>query len=434
MGDDADGRRGGAGAPWPRWLRWAAVGVALAAVLALVWTGTRGGPGSSGASPDRRGAPGADVERASPNTPGRVGFDVSVPSAILIDAGTGQVLFEKGADEPVHPASIVKVMTMLVTMDAVKAGHVSLDDPVRISKEAASMGGSQVYLAAGETWSLEQLMEALAIASANDAAVAIAEHVAGTEGAFVALMNRRAQELGLKATRFVNAHGLPQEGGDDANVTTAREIAIMARELVTRYPEVLRWTSIRSRVFREQPRFVMTNTNRLVGAVPGVDGLKTGFTSQAGYSVVATAERDGRRLIAVVMRADSDDARVEQASRLLEFGFRAFRPVVLALPDEQVGELRLRGGQPERVPVTASRMLYVLTLGGDRRGVTRSVLFRPALAPPIEKGQAVGWVVGQIDGREAARVEALAGASVEPVSGPARLWRWVRDAVRSVLP
>lgn len=398
--------------------------------MGLLLTGSRSERGT-GAS-DRQGVEGADVERASPNTPDRLGFDVAAPAAILVDAGNGQVLFEKEADQPLHPASIVKVMTMLVAMDAVKAGHVSLDDPVRISREAEAMGGSQVYLAAGETWSLEQLLEAVAIASANDAAVAVAEHVAGTEGAFVALMNRRARDLGLERTRFVNSHGLPQDGGEDANLTTAREVAIMARELVTRHPEVLRWTSIRTKVFREQPRFVMVNTNRLVGAVPGVDGLKTGFTNQAGYSVVATAERAERRLIAVVMRTDSDETRVEQTSRLLEFGFRAFRPVVLAIPGEQVGEVRVRGGQPARLPVRAGTMLYVLTLGGDPRGVTRGLVVRDDLAPPIEEGQAVGWVLGEVDGREVARAEAVAGASVAPSSGAARLWQWIRDLVGSV--
>lgn len=417
-----------------RWLRLAVLVVGLLVITGFVLTRTRGGPGVGPGGPERQGAPGADVQGPTANTPARLGFDVQAPSAILVDAGTGQVLFEKNADEPVHPASIVKIMTMLVTMDAVKAGHVSLDDRVRISRAAEAMGGSQVYLAAGETWTLEQLLEAVAIASANDASVAIAEHVAGTEGAFVELMNRRARDLGMKATRFVNSHGLPPPEGEAPNITTARDIAIMSRALVTQYPEVLEWTSIRSKVFREQPRFVMINTNRLVGTVPGVDGLKTGHTAEAGFSLAATAEREGRRLIAVVMRTDSDEARVEQGSRLLEFGFRAFRPVVVALADEQVGELRLRSGQPEVVPVRAARTLYVLTLGGDRRGVTRSVVFRDNLTPPIEKGQRVGWVVGRLNGQEVARVEAVAAASMRPVSGAARFWRWLRDLVGAVVP
>lgn len=417
-----------------KWVRLAALGAGLLAVVALVLTGTRGGPGPAPGSPDRRGAPGASVQGPTGNTPAQLGFDVQAPSAILVDAGTGQVLFEKNADEPVHPASIVKIMTMLVTMDAVKAGHVSLQDRVRVSRAAEAMGGSQVYLVAGETWTLEQLLEAVAIASANDASVAIAEHVAGTEAAFVELMNRKARDLGMKATRFVNSHGLPPAEGEDPNITTARDIAIMARALVTQYPEVLRWTSIRSKVFREQPRFVMINTNRMVGTVEGVDGLKTGHTSEAGFSLAATAQRDGRRLIAVLMRTDSDEARVEQATRLLEFGFRAYRPVVVALADERVGELRLRSAQPEAVPVRAAGTLYVLTLGGDRRGVTRTVVFRENLAPPIEKGQPVGWVVGQLDGREVARVEAVAGEAMRPVSGAARFWRWLRDLVGAVMP
>lgn len=433
-GRDGGGGRGpdGAGGLHSGWMRLAALAVGLLAVGTLVLLGTRGKPASP-PGPGRGGSAAGGVQGPTQNTPERLGFDVKVPSAILVDAGTGQVLFEKNADEPVHPASIVKIMTMLVTMDAVKAGHVRLDDRVRVSRAAEAMGGSQVYLAAGETWTLEQLLEAIAIASANDASVAVAEHVAGTEAAFVELMNRKAQDLGMTATRFVNSHGLPPEAGEDPNITTARDIAVMARALVTQYPEVLRWTSIRSKVFREQPRFVMYNTNRLVGSVEGVDGIKTGHTSEAGFSLAVTAQRDGRRLIAALMRADSDETRVEQAAQLLEFGFRAFRPVVVALADERVGELRLRSGQPEAVPVRAASTLYVLTLGGDRRGVERSVVFRENLAPPIEKGQSVGWVVGELDGREVARVEAVAAEAMRPVAGAARLWRWLRDLVGAVV-
>ncbi|MEW6044963.1 MAG: D-alanyl-D-alanine carboxypeptidase family protein [Bacillota bacterium] len=418
------------------WVRLTATVVALGAAAALWLTGggTGRAPGRGTVSGEPGREPEAGVQSATRNTPDRLGFDVAAPAAILIDGDTGQVLFEKNADMPVHPASIVKIMTMLVTMDAVKRGHVSLNDPVRISRAAEAMGGSQVYLVAGETWRLEQLMEALAIASANDAAVAIAEHVAGTEAAFVELMNRRAQELGMRDTRFTNSHGLPPEQGEDPNITTARDIAIMSKALVSEHPEVLTWTSIREKVFREQPRFVMFNTNRLVGTVEGVDGLKTGHTADAGFSLAATASRDGRRLIAALMKMDSDQTRVDQASRLLEFGFRAYRPVVVALADEKVGELRLRSGQPEAVPVRATRTLHVLTLGGDPKGVSRRLVFRDNVAPPITKGQQVGWVVAELDGREVARVPVSAGASVRPVSGATRLWRWLRDVVGVVIP
>ncbi|MBE3599577.1 MAG: D-alanyl-D-alanine carboxypeptidase [Limnochordaceae bacterium] len=365
--------------------------------------------------------------------PQEVGFDVNAPAAILIDAETGQVLFEKSADTTVHPASIAKIMTMLVTMDAVKQGYVSLKDPVRVSRNAEAMGGSQVYLVAGETFPLEKMMRAIAIASANDAAVAVAEHVAGTVGAFVTLMNQKAKDLGMTHTHFVNPDGLPPDTGPDPNVTTAREVAIMARALITQYPEVLQWTSVRRETFRENPLLIMDNTNHLLGAIEGVDGLKTGYTTDAGYSVAATAQRDGRRLVAVVMKTDSDQTRVSQTASLLEFGFRAYRPAVAALAEEKVGELRLRGAQPGAVPVKAARTLTVLTLGGRSDGLTRQVVWKPGLKPPIPEGQEVGWVVASMKGTPLARVPVVTTGAVRPASGLSRLWIWLRDLVSGVV-
>ena len=413
----------------PRRARLAAVaGLAVAVLLTLM---VRANVGRTPA----RGGQGAPPQELGPaHAPAAVGFDVNVPVAFLMDAETGQVLFAKEADRPVHPASIVKVMTLLVALDAVERGLVSLDDPVRVSREAEAMGGSQVYLAQGEVFPLEKLLRAVAIASANDAAVAVAEHVAGTEGAFVALMNRRAQEIGARSTRFTNVHGLPPDGGQDANLTTARDIAIMARELVRRHPQVLEWTSVRREVFRERPLFYLDNTNHLIGRYPGADGLKTGYTSEAGYSVVATAQQNGRRLIAVVMQADSDATRVAQTERLLDFGFRAYRPVVVALEGERVGTLRLRTAQPESVPVRAARTLRVFTFGGESRGVTRRVELREGLQPPIRQGQEVGWVVGEVSGQPVARVPVVAEQAMGRASAGRQLWRWLRDAVGALLP
>lgn len=411
----------------PRWFTIGVVGVAALAALA-VWRIAQGGRGAP--APPAPAAPEAESDtRSLPAgpSPQSLGFDVSAPAAILVDAATGQVLLDKNADEIVHPASIAKVMTLLVTMDAVKRGFVSLDDPVRVSRNAEAMGGSQVYLASGEVFSLEKLLRAIAIASANDAAVAVAEHVAGTASAFVELMNRKAQDLGMTRTRFVNPDGLPPDTGPDPNVTTAREIAIMARALLDQYPEVLQWTSVRREVFRENPRFVMDNTNRMVGLVDGVDGLKTGFTNDAGYSVVVTAQREGRRLIAVVMKTESDQARVTQATSLLEFGFRAYRPAVVALAGEKVGELRVPTGQPERVAVKAASGLTVLTLGGQTRDLTRQVIWREDLAPPLAQGQQVGWVEARVAGKPAGRVSVVTSEAVRPVTGLSRVWRWLTN-------
>ena len=407
--------------------------LALAALglLALGALAVRAGLGGPSTEPD---GPTAPADRAGVVTPAVAGFDVAVPSAFLMDAETGQVLFAKDPDRQVPPASLVKVMTLLVALDAVERGLVALDDPVRISREAEAMGGSQVYLAQGERFTLEKLLRAVAIASANDASVAVAEHVAGTEGAFVALMNRRAQELGATGTRFTNSHGLSPSEGEDPNLTTARDVALMARELIHRHPQVLQWTAVRRELFRERPPFYLQNTNGLIGRYPGADGLKTGFTSEAGYSLVATAEQNGRRLIAVVLQATSDPERVAQAERLLDFGFRAYRPVVVALEGERVGELRLRSGQPEAVPVSAARTLRVLTIGGESRGVSRRVEFREGLQPPVTRGQQVGWVVGLVGDQEVARVPAVAEGAMGRASAGRRLWRWLRDAVSALVP
>ncbi len=405
------------------------VAAAIMLLLLGVWVWRPGGEqGPAGAPQDDEAA------RAGPPAEQVPGFDVEAPVAILVDAETGQVLYAKDPDAPMHPASLVKVMTLLVALDAVEQKFASLDDRVRASAHAEAMGGSQVYLSQGEVHTLEKLLRAIAIASANDASVAVAEHIAGTEAAFVRMMNRRARELGMTGTTFVNSHGLPPEAGQDPNLTTARDVATMSRELIRRHPVVLEWSSVRREVFRERPRFVLENTNRLIGTYEGADGLKTGFTQDAGYSLAATASRDGRRLIAVVMGASSDEARVLQAQRLLDLGFRAYRPVTVALEGEKVGTLRLRTGQPEAVAVRAAQTLRVLTLGGDTSGVSRRVEFRQGLAPPVKEGEAVGWVVALLHGQEVARAPVLSERAMGRASGLTAFGRWLRNLLGALVP
>jgi len=240
-------------------------------------------------------------------------------AALVMDGDTGKVLFEEHADMLVYPASVLKLMDLLVILEHIEQKKVGLDDMVQVSAEAAHMGGSQVYLDAVEQFSVEDLLYALAVQSANDAAVALAGHVAGSTEAFVGLMNRRAQELGMKSSHFYSVHGLPPAKGQKPDETTARDLAILSRELVKR-PQIFTYTGTRERPFRDG-KFIMRNHNHLLGLVDGCDGFKTGYFQAAGFSIVATAKRDGVRIVAIVMGSKDRKIRDAKAAELLAKGF-----------------------------------------------------------------------------------------------------------------
>lgn len=254
--------------------------------------------------------------------------------AIVLDADTGQVIFEENADAVGYPASVLKLMDLLIILEKVKQGALKLEDPVPVTAEASKMGGSQVYLAEKEVFSLDEMLYAIMIQSANDAATALAIKVGGSKDGFIQLMNEKAKALGMTRTKFTSVHGLPPSAGSglEADVTTARDLGILARELCN-YPEVFRYTSTQVRWFRNNT-FEMRNHNKLLGAVEGVDGFKTGFFAAAGFSIVATAKREGVRIIAVVMGSQSRQVRDAKASELLAKGFLAVprRPAVASAP------------------------------------------------------------------------------------------------------
>lgn len=354
-------------------------------------------------------------------------FDVAARAAILIDANTGQVLFEKNADQPYEPASLVKIMTLLVAMDAVKAGKVSLDDPVRTSRRAASIGGSQVYLAEGETHSLEKMLKAVAIASGNDASVAVAEFIAGTEAAFTQLMNERARQLGMTNSYFANADGLPPEAGERPSMASARDIALAAQALIREHPQVLAWTSTVMETFRENPLFILYNTNGLVGKYPGLDGLKTGHTEAAGWCLAATAVRGQVRLISVVMGTDSRAAREEQTRALLDHGFNRFVPVLAGEGD--VGTVKVPTAAVEQVPVAVAAPVWVHTPRGENLPLTTRIVPKANLAAPIAKGQEIGEMVVLLGDREVVRTPVYAASDVERAGLLVRAWRSLRDFV-----
>ena len=238
--------------------------------------------------------------------------------AIVLDANTGAVLFEDGADRPGYPASMLKLMDLFIVLDRVKQGSVRLEDPVLITKEVSSIGGSQVYLDPREKFTVEELVYALMIQSANDAAMALALHVAGTRDGFVRMMNEKAKELGLSpVTQFQSPHGLPPGAGQRPDITTPRDFAKLCLALIRAHPETLKYTSETFRVFRQEPLFEMRTHNRLLGNVPGCDGLKTGYFTDAGFSIAATVQRDGARVIAVVMGSVDRKVRDAKATELL---------------------------------------------------------------------------------------------------------------------
>lgn len=362
-----------------------------------------------------------------------VAFDIPAESAILISAESGQVLFAKNETKPLPPASLTKIMTMLLAMEAVDRGVARLEDAVPISRYASSMGGSQVFLSPDEKFTLGELLEAVAIASGNDASVAVAEHLAGTEANFVERMNQRAKELGMKDTVFANASGLPTPEGETACITTAHDVAIMAREIIVRFPKVLEWTSIWQKNFRHEPRpFVLTNTNRLIRTYPGADGLKTGHTEAAGFCLAATAKRDDVRLISVVMRTESDTARLEQTTRVLDYGFRAFEQVFAVVAGENVGLVPVPEGRKEEVAALAQGDLKLMALRGSQSELKRELKPLPDLKAPVTKGQVIGDLVVTLRDEALGSVPVVAAEDVPRANLLIRLFRWVRDFFRGI--
>ena len=255
-----------------------------------------------------------------PISAGAIELEVAGKSAVLMDAATGTVLYEKNAHEKLAPASVTKVMTMLLIMEAVDSGKIAMTDTVTASETAAAKGGSQIYLKVGETMTVSDMLKSIAVSSANDCACAMAEHLSGSEAAFVEAMNQRAKELGMNDTNFVNCTGLDDDPGAEAHRTSAYDIALMSRELLKNHPDIRKFTTIWMDTVRDGA-FGLSNTNKLVRFYPGATGLKTGFTSGAGYCLSATAERDGMELIAVVMGAESSNVRNTACKQLLDYGF-----------------------------------------------------------------------------------------------------------------
>lgn len=340
---------------------------------------------------------------------------VSAPSVLLMEASTGQIIYEQNGTERRCPASITKIMTLLLTFEQIDAGKVKPDDTVTVSEYASSMGGSQVYLEAGETQTLDTMIKCIAVASGNDASVAVAEYLAGSEEAFVGMMNEKAVELGMEDTHFEDCCGLTNS---DNHYTSARDVAIMSRELITKHPKIFDYTQIWMEDITHVTRrgsstFGLTSTNKLLKQYQWTTGLKTGSTAKAKYCISATARKDGIDLIAVVMGAPDYKVRFQDAQTLLSYGFSVCS---LYVDDNQepLPGLSLQGGIQEQVPIRyQSEFRYLDTAGNPVDQIERIVELPESVKAPVEQGEMAGRVRYLLNGEEIGAVPIVYEQSVE---------------------
>ena len=335
--------------------------------------------------------------------------EISSPSAVLMDANSGKILFEKNAHEQRPCASITKVMTLLLVMEALDAGKIHMDDVVTTSAHAASMGGSDIWLEEGEQMTVDEMIKATAVASANDAAVALAEFISGTEDDFVRMMNARAKELGMGDTTFMNCNGLDEEG----HITSAYDVALMSQELI-KHDEIFDYTSIWLDHLRGGETQIV-NTNKLLKTYDGITGLKTGTTGDAGSCISATAERNGLSLIAVVLGAGSGTERFKDAATLLDYGFANFETAELSLSDE-LYPIAVEGGMSDKVGLSCEGVGYVTLPKGQLDSVERTLDIAESVEAPVEKGQKVGTLRFSQDGSELASFDVTTADSVDKKS------------------
>ena len=347
----------------------------------------------------------------------RADLELASPSVVLMESSTGQILYEKNADEQRSPASITKIMTLILIFDELEKGTLELTDQVTTSAHAKSMGGSQVFLEEGEQQSVETLIKCIVIASGNDASVTMAEHIAGSEPEFVSRMNARAKELGMELTNFEDCCGLTDSSN---HYTTAHDVALMSRELITHYPQILNYSSIWmediTHVTRQGSKpFTLSNTNKLVRSYEGCIGLKTGSTSTAKYCVSAVAERDGIRMLAVVMGAPDYKVRFSDAASMLNYGFGICKLYVDENQNQDgLDRIEVKGGTEKRVSCTyESEFRYLDTEGKALDQIEKVIQVPKHVKAPVKKGERAGKAVYTLDGKEIGSVNLLYGEDVE---------------------
>ena len=337
-------------------------------------------------------------------------FEINAKSAVLMEASTGQVLYEKNAHEKLPPASVTKVMTMMLIMEALESEKIALDDVATCSEYASSMGGSQIYLAAGEKMSVEELLKAIAVASGNDASVAMAEHIHGSEEAFVKAMNDKAKALGMNNTNFVNCNGLDAE----EHYTTAYDIALMSRELL-KYPKIHDYLTTWMDSLRDG-QFGLANTNKLIRFYEGATGIKTGSTSKALFCLAASAKRNDMHLIASIMAASTSQDRFGYASKLMDHGFANYAVVPGVKKGEDVGEIEVLKGIIPNIKLEAQSGFEMLVEKGKENQVEKIVNISENVLAPVDKGQKVGEIKFELDGKELGRVNVITSELVKKIT------------------
>ena len=352
-------------------------------------------------------------------------LEVEAKSALLMDVATGTILFEQNSHEPLAPASVTKVMTMLLIMEAIDSGKISWGDSVTTSEAAAAKGGSQVFLKVGESMTVEDMIKSIAVSSANDCACAMAEHLAGSEAAFVETMNARAKELGMNDTNFVNCTGL-DDGEDAANHrTSAHDIALMSRELLKNHPDITKFTTSWMDSIRNG-EFGLSNTNKMVRFYNGCTGLKTGFTRGAGYCLSASAEREGLQLIAVVMGCETTQKRFAACKSMLDYGFANYALIQPELPENATVPVKL--GITDSVKAVPANDGQMLIDKGQKSTVTTEVVLDEEVTAPVSQGQRLGTMTIKAGEQILAEIPMVAEAGVEKLT----FWQMYKKLLRKV--
>lgn len=347
-------------------------------------------------------------------------------SAVLMDADTGTVIYEKNSHEKLPPASITKVMTMLLVMEAIEQKKLKLTDSVTVSENASSKGGSQIFLEPGETMTVHDMLKGVAVGSANDASVALAEHIGGTEENFVAMMNTRAEQLGLKNTKFQNPNGLPVND----HYSSAYDIALLSRELL-KHPQITKYTGLYQDYLRQDSKkpFWLVNTNKLVRFYQGLDGIKTGFTSEARFCLTATAKRNNFRVIAVALGEPDSKTRNQEISKMLDYAFSQFTNFTFYKKGDLIAKVEVDKGDPEQMEIRAHHSMSILMRKGDDPKQYKKMVRFKELKAPIKQGETIGTVdfVDQ-NGKVISHLELTSSKTIEEAS----LWNAIKKVFTNI--
>lgn len=373
------------------------------------------------ASPKPSASPSADTKVAAPSaetteeTAAQVAegnpLNLESPSAVLIEQTTGQILYSHNAHEKLRPASVTKIMSILLIMEQIEKGSLKYDDQIPCSENASAMGGSQIWLDTSETLSVHDMLKAICVVSANDCVVAMAEHIAGSEEAFVQMMNDKAKELGMNDTTFKNCHGIDEDG----HVSSSYDIALMSKELLNKYPEITKYTTIWMDSLRDG-KSELVNTNKLVKSYNGATGLKTGSTSLALYNLSASATRNGLSLIAVIMKAPSTKVRFAEAQKLLDYGFSTYSFKEFGQKDEVVTNVSINKGTISDVDLKFENKVGVLLKKGEDKNIEQEMTLNENISAPITEGQKLGEICYKLDGETLTTVNLVATKTIDKIN------------------